>query len=192
MTETLKATHVVTDPKHPCRGSYVNVFQPRKNELSGKEEYSMQLLIPKDAKDTLAKIREAMAVALHDKFGDKQPANPRNPLRDGDAEHPGEKAYAGMYFINVKNSQKPQVVDQNRQHVMDPEMFRSGDWCCVHINAFGYDQKGNKGVSFGLNSIQIVRKGEPLDGRVDAEAVFGTVEAEDQDAGAEGADDPFA
>jgi hypothetical protein len=35
------------------RGSYVNVFRPRTNDLSGKEEYSMMLLIPKQDKTTV-------------------------------------------------------------------------------------------------------------------------------------------
>ena len=40
------------------------------------------------------------------------------------------------------------------------------------ITAFGYDVKGNKGISFALNNVQKWADGERLDGRVRAEDEF--------------------
>jgi len=197
MATELGPTNVITGLDYPCRASYVNVFKSRVNDLSGDSEFSMQILIPKKDKATVKLIKEAMKVAAADKFKDKIPKKMWNPLRDGDKEgvggvpedvEPGSEPYGKHYFMNIKNKRKPQVVDQNKQHVIDPDSFVSGDYCRVHINAFGFDTKGNKGVSFGLNSIQIVKKGEPLDGRVAAEKVFDEIEeAEDM----EGEEDPF-
>lgn len=45
------------------RVGFVNVFRPRKNQNSDKEEYSMQLLIPKSEKETIAKIKKAVKQA---------------------------------------------------------------------------------------------------------------------------------
>ena len=153
------------------RGSYVNVFSTRLNDLSGKEEYSMMILIPKEDKETVADLKKAIKAAVDDKWGSKRPANLRNPLRDGDSEsdlpdtvEAGEEPYAGHYFMNLKSSQKPGIVDVNVQPVIDEGDFRSGDFCRVSINAYAYDQKGNKGVAFGLNNIQVLRKGLPLGG----------------------------
>lgn len=53
----------------------------------------------------------------------------------------------------------------------------SGDYGRVSMNAYGYDQKGNKGVAFGWNNAQFLEKGEPL-GRARAEDDFDAVEDE--------------
>ncbi len=200
MTEALDKTNVITGLEHPVRGSFVHVFEKHLNKQSGEEAYSMQLLIPKKDKDTIAKIQQAVKEAIKKEFGSKPPDVFRNPLRDGDKTGPGgvppkvkagSEPYGDHYFMNVKNSRKPQIVDQNKQHIIDENLFTSGDYCRVHINAYGF-RTGGDGVSFGLNSIQVVRKGEPLDGRVDADEVFGTVEAEDQDETEGDSNDPFA
>ncbi|BGI52474.1 MAG: DUF2815 family protein [Candidatus Hamiltonella defensa (Ceratovacuna japonica)] len=164
------------------RGSYVNVFNTRLNDLSGKEEYSMMILIPKEDKETVAHLKKAIKAAIDDKWGAKCPANLRHPLRDGDSEADlpdtvaaGEEPYAGHYFMNLKSFQKPGIVDVNVQPVIDESDFRSGDYCRVSINAYAYDQKGNKGVAFGLNNIQVLRKGQPLGGVSRAENDFDVV-----------------
>jgi len=144
------------------RGSYVNVFKPRLNEMNGQEEYGMTLLIPKTDAMTVKSINDAIADASKKKWNGKTPPILRLPLRDGDAEKGNDANYAGMYFMNVKAKQRPGVVDKNLQQVMDSSEFMSGDYCRVSINAFAYEQKGNKGVSFGLNNIQVLEKGVPL------------------------------
>jgi hypothetical protein len=50
----------------------------------------------------------------------------------------------------------------------------SGDYIRVSLNAYAYSQAGNNGVSFGLNNILLVRKGEALGGaKPTAAADFG-------------------
>jgi hypothetical protein len=73
------STRVVTGK---CRFSYFNALASRKNELSGKEEFSTQVLVPKDDTVTVAALKAAAKEALFAKFGDKIPKNVRNPLRD--------------------------------------------------------------------------------------------------------------
>ncbi len=172
-----RPTKVITGE---IRGSYVNVFKPRHNDLSGKEEYSMSLLIPKSDKTTVSKINNAVEAALRAKWQAKPPAKWTHPLRDGDEERGDDAAYKGHYFMNVKSNQKPGVVDRQLNEIMDVDAFISGDYCQVSINAFAYDQKGNKGVSFGLNNVKVTRKGEPLSGRARAEDDF---DADDDDGG---------
>jgi hypothetical protein len=53
------------------------------------------------------------------------------------------------------------------------------------LNAYAYDQAGNKGVSFGLLHIQKVKDGESFGNRTRAEDAFAPVES----AGAESSAD---
>ena len=68
------------------RASYVNIFKTRFNDLSGKEEYSMMILIPKEDRQTIEKIEGAIETAKVEKWNDKLPKNLREPLKDGDDE----------------------------------------------------------------------------------------------------------
>lgn len=166
------------------RASFVNVFQPRMNDLSGQEEYSLQIIIDKKDKKTVGLIKNAIQAAANDKWNNKPPKNYRNPLRDADAEaeekdEPIQAHLKGCYFMNVKNKQRPGVVDATVTPIMEPDAFQSGDYCMVSLNAFAYDQKGNKGVSFGLNNVQVLRKGDPLGNRSRAEDDFEVQDTDD-------------
>ena len=161
------------------RTSYFSALQARKNELSGKDEYSTQILIPKTDTATIAALKAAAKEALTAKFGDKIPKNIRNPLRDGDSEtkqdgSPLGKEYAGHFFCNVKSNSKPGAIDSHGNDLIGADDIVSGDYIRVSLNAYAYSQAGNNGVSFGLNNILLVRKGEPLGGaKPSAAADFG-------------------
>ena len=159
------------------RFSYLNWAQPKKNDLNGKMEYSTQVLIPKSDKTTLENLRAAIKAAIEKKWGGKAPAGWRNPIRDGDTEKkedgsPLPAEYKGHYFLNIRTDQKPGAVDVNRVALIEADQFVSGDYGRVSINAYAYDQKGNKGVSFGWNNAQFLEKGESLGGRARAEDDF--------------------
>ena len=154
----------------PARISYAKIFKPERNDLSGKEEYSCMVLIPKSDTKTVGALKQAIKVAIKGRFGDKQPNGLRIPLRDGDksgdggvpsGSEAGQAPYGDHYFINCKNSRQPKLIDQKRRAVLDDCLIESGDYVRVSVNTFGYDNK-SKGVSFGLNAVQLVRKGEPL------------------------------
>lgn len=155
-----------------CRGSYVNVFQPRHNNLNGKEEYSLTLLIPKSDKATVAAIHAACTAAADAKWGTKKPPRVDMPMRDGDGERPRggpyPEEYAEHWVVNAKSTQPPGVVDIKLQDVIDPLAFISGDYCRASLNFYAYDQSGNRGVGCGLNNLQVVAKGDPLSSRARA------------------------
>lgn len=161
------------------RCSYVHVFEPRKNELSGKDEYSMTLLIPKTDRDTLAKMRAAAEAAIAAKWGAKPPQHLQSPIHDGDGGKPNGGPFpeecAGHWVVNVKTNERPGIVDAAVAPVLDRKEFMSGDYARVSLNAYAYDNK-RIGVAFGLGNIQVIRKGEPLSGRARAEDEFGPVE----------------
>jgi hypothetical protein len=166
-----------------CRGSYVSIFRPRMNTLANppKEEFSMTLLIPKTDTKTVSKLREAIKQAIAKKWGDKPPAGLKLPLRDGDTEREDE-AYKGHFFLNVKSNERPGIVDATRAEVLDTKAFVSGDYCVAALTAFAYETRNtqniviSKGVSFGLNHVMVLEKGEPLTGRQSAEEAFADVD----------------
>ena len=51
--EEKSALSVITgDHKSPARISYAKIFKPEKNDLSGKDEYSCMVLVPKSELST--------------------------------------------------------------------------------------------------------------------------------------------
>ena len=186
------------DHTNPARISYAKIFKPEKNDLSGKEEYSCMVLIPKSDTQTVSALKQAIKTAIKGRFGDKKPNGIRIPLRDGDktgdggvpsGAEAGQAPYGEHYFINCKNTRQPAIVDQKRRDILDPNQIVSGDYVRVSVNAFGYDNK-SKGVSFGLNAVQLVRKGDPLGSSFNAQNAF--EDLPEQEAVTESADDMFS
>jgi hypothetical protein len=183
MAENTSATKVVTGE---VRLSYVHLWEPYSSKPDQEAKYSVALLIPKEDKATLSKIRKAQAAALEQglsKFGGKKPPNLKNTLRDGDEEMDLEKnpEYAGHYFMNVNSKTKPGIVDRAVKPIEDSSEVYSGCYARVSINAFAYNTSGNKGISFGLNHVQKLRDGDFLGGRSKAEDDFDEVEPDDGD-----------
>lgn len=176
------ATKVITGK---VRLSYAHLFTPKAINEGQEPKYSVSLLIPKSDKVTIKKINAAIEAAkkegekiLAGKSG-KIPANIKLPLRDGDEERPDLPEYAGHYFVNANSTQKPGIVDQNVEPVMDQSEVYSGCYARASINFFAFDKAGNKGIGCGLNNIQKLADGEPLSGRSRAEDDFDTVDEED-------------
>lgn len=156
-------TKVVTGK---VRFSYAHVFEPKEN-LSGKEKYSVCLLIPKSDTKTVAKVKAAIKAAFEEgkaKFGGKLPKTWKNPLRDGDAEREDSPEYEGMYFINANANNKPYVVDSSLEPIMERGEFYSGCYGNGSVNFYAYNTNGSKGVACGLNGVRKTEDGERLSG----------------------------
>ncbi len=185
------------------RASYPNLFKPRKNELNGKDEYSVVALFPKGA--DLSGLKKAIQAAAEKKWGKDQKKWPKplkTPLRDQaergkEDDDTGKTVYPdgyepGAFFLNLKSTVAPGVVDGQLQPIIDESEIYPGVWLRANINAFAYDQKGNRGISFGLNHIQKVKDGESLGGgRGRAQDAFSAVEAEASTEEAASADSMF-
>jgi hypothetical protein len=67
-------------------------------------------------------------------------------------------------------------VDAHGHDILGSQDIVSGDYGRVSLNAYAYDQAGNKGVSYGLNNIMLLSKGESLGGaKPSAASDFGVV-----------------
>ncbi|MER2142155.1 MAG: DUF2815 family protein [Eubacteriales bacterium] len=174
------------------RLSYAHLFEPHRNPnapADSKPKYGATILIPKDDKETLDKIRKAQKAALEKgkdtRFGGTIPKAWKSTLRDADSPEEEDMLeknpeYAGHYFMAVSNTMKPGLVDRDRSPIIDQTEIYSGCYARVQINAFPFNTSGNKGVSFGLNNVQKLADGEPFGAVVEkAEDVFGAVDGDD-------------
>jgi hypothetical protein len=161
------------------RLSYANLFKPRAQEAGQEPKYSVCVLIPKDDKETIAKVKAAVEAAKTkgaDLWGGKIPAGLKMPLRDGDAERDSPE-YKGHWFINTNSKDKPGVVGKERDiegkliPLGESDVY-SGCYARVSINFFPFNAKGNRGVGAGLQNVQKVDDGEPLSGRANADSDF--------------------
>ncbi len=159
--------------------SYPNLFKPKLNTLSAKNQYSVDLLFSKNTND-IDVIKKAIETEIRESFPDaiKNPAKLkaiRNPIKDGDGtkEKTGEpysSEYHGHWFITLKNERKPGVVDAKLQPIVNEEEIYGGCFGRASFTTYSYPKAGSKnqaigrGVSLSLVNFQKVRDGEPLGG----------------------------
>lgn len=142
----------------------------------GEPKFPAVLLIDPADTELLTMMKDCMKNAAVKFFGEgKVPTGLRNPLRDGAEKAQEWPFYAGMLFINTSSKTKPGLVNQANQPITNPDDIYSGCWVRADLNAFGYNKKGNKGVSFGLNNVQKLGDDERFGGRRPAEQVFAPV-----------------
>lgn len=173
-------TKVITGKN--TRLSYFHGWEPTSIN-GGPERYSVSVLIPKDDKETIKAINDAVDAAIEEgiaKFGGKKPnkAAIKLPLRDGDTEREDE-AYAGHWFINANSKTAPQIVDKAVKPILDRDEVYSGCYARVSLNFYAFNSNGNKGIACGLGNIQKIRDGESLGGRSSATDDFSIEEDDD-------------
>lgn len=184
----------------PVRFSYLHVFKPHLNAENNKEEYSVQLWIPKENTADYAAIKSAYddQKALYVKHEGKPGPEFHCPIKDGDKitdKKGNPKPVPGMWVVSAKTAAHdldgtalppPQVVGTERDEkgalkLLTPSQVKSGDWGRASIN-FKFYPKGKGGVGVYLNSLQKVRDGEALGGgKRSAADEFADFEDEDED-----------
>lgn len=187
--------HVLTPT---FRVSYPNVFRAKMNDLSKKEEYSLVALFPKG--QNLSTLEQECLRAAREKWGDGSFAKGephkngniyfktakgmipiRLPFRDQGEQRLDKEGQPkdipngyekGAMYLNLKSNQRPGLVDRKNQDIIDESVFYAGCYADAAVNAFAYDQKGNKGISLGLQALRKVKDGDPLSSRVKAQDAF--------------------
>ncbi len=172
-----------------ARASFVELFKPKRNseKPDAEPKYAITLLFPPEADLTL--LKNAVREAVIERWGADESQWPhridennqrisllRLPFRDQ-----GEKAFEGYVrgckFVNLSTVQKPGVLNQNGEHIIDETKLYSGCWVWATVNAFAYPKQGakdmgNKGVSLGLTNVQLISDDDRLGGRPRAESEF--------------------
>lgn len=160
----------------------VRLSWPRLAELTAarptdKPSVSTAILVPKSDSSTIAAIRSALQEAAAAKWGDKSPRKLRNPIKDGDESSEEYPEQAGHWVINTRSRRLVPVVGRDLLPVDpgDATLVYGGQNARINMKAFAYDVDGSRGVSLGLNMVQILGGGTPFGdaGPVDPGAVFG-------------------
>lgn len=165
--------------------SFANIFTPRPRAESGDPVFSCSLLFdPKQQKSPAYKaLQEACVAAAKKEWGDNVPLKLiKMPFRDA-----GEKTYDGYQeghtFISPWSKNKPGVVDANREDILVPDEVWSGQLVRANVVPFAWSHSGKRGVSFGLNHLQVIQSEgrQRLDGRPTAGSAFDDGEVEEND-----------
>jgi hypothetical protein len=181
-----------------CRLAFPEVFEAKASQEGGAAKFSVNLLFPKDGSSlipslggsTLMDLRKLLFTACKEKWGEdrqKWPANLRNldfktylspngkdgwPIRSGDDVD--WEGYKGNIFLRASSQYQPGLVDAKLKPIIDRNAVFGGLIVRCQLNAYTYDTNGNKGVTFGLNNLQILKDdGTVFSGREKAEDVFG-------------------
>ena len=167
------------------RLSYANLFKARKSsktDPSAKMVYGTALLIPKNHPQ-MKELNDAVQEIGNEKFGKKWAGmfEEKNPVKDGDAKkYADDPAYHGMWVIGANSERKPQIVDRKLEAITSEDEIYSGCWVNATFNVYAFEGDANKGVTFGLNNIQLVKTGERLGGVAGADEDFEELDDEEE------------
>ena len=158
--------------------SYPNLFTAKQVNNQGAPKYSAAFIIRADN----PKLKELVAAASDltaKAYPDGVPHNFKTlPLCKGevyqDGKHKNDPIYQGAYVLNTSKDAaqgKPSVVDGNMQPVLDPGKVYPGLVVNVAVSVYTY-KNVSKGVTTGLEAVQIVRDGERLDNKPSVNELF--------------------
>lgn len=168
------------------RFSYVHLFEKDNND-----KYSVSLIIPKNSPQ-IAEIKAAIQSAAQAgvaKLGSNFRLDINKVLHDGDIEKINDEAYANSYYLNAKSSKKVGIVKKNESgiggkttDITDPDEFYSGCYGAAAIAFFAFNSGTNRGIGCALNNVYKAEDGERLGGGSSAEADFGTMIEDEEEA----------
>jgi hypothetical protein len=185
----------------PATLSYPHLDKPQPAEDGKKPKFSATLVFePRhletpEGKATMAALQAAAVAAAIEKFGAEflhpvsgAKLSAADAIREGVIRSPFRKDAAakgypvGSIFVNARTEQAPGCVFSYKEEGGDKpakipqesirEVLYAGAQVRASVVAFGYNQAGNKGVSFALNNVQKVGEGKRLDNRTAAEDEF--------------------
>lgn len=178
MSNQVRLTIVTTGQ---VRLSYVHLFTPYASQQGQDPKYSATILLPKSDIATKQRIDAAINAAIQEgisKWNGVRPPQIAMPLHDGDGIRPSDgmpfgDECKGCWVFTASSKQAQAIVDLNLNPIINQTEIYSGIYARVNINFFAYNNSGKKGIGCGLGPVQKVADGEPLGGRMSAEAAFG-------------------
>jgi hypothetical protein len=149
-----------------CEGrlSYAQfLFNPNPDAKTkkGAEKYTLSFLIPPGSDLAAAKKAAADAVAEEWPNEAKRPRGLKSPFLDAE-EKMGDE-WKGWTLLRLSTTRKPGVILPTGADAK-PEDVYSGRWARLSLKAGTYDVDGNKGASFFLNNVQLLRNDDPIGG----------------------------
>lgn len=168
--------------------SFPHLFSPRAPSPEAEERYSLSLVFDEAAQKTpeFKAMKKAAMDAATEKWGTKaadmiKKGQLRMPFRDASEKSQYAGYEDGKIFVNAWSKQKPDVIDGRLQDVVPSDLY-PGCLGRITYNCFAYDISGNKGVSVGLNNVQISNFSTPrLDGKKEGKEDFDQMDMPDED-----------
>ena len=150
------------------RCAYPQLFLFFTNKFSGKEEYSVRVMIPESDKAQLEKIRSTIEKAFINKFGpEKGPRKFKAAMESKNTRCLQYDDENGYYYINLKRRAqdgRPVVLDRNKSPLAasDGRLY-GGCYINATVEFWCYDN-ASTGAGCTLLGVQFVKDGEPFSG----------------------------
>lgn len=173
------------------RASFPHVFKPQTTP-SGEQRFSLVMLMhAKDQKDDIKALKTLAKEAAYAKWGkdsvEGKKVKVQWPWRDGEEKAEQYDGYEGMIFMSASSKNKPKVVrklkDGTLEVLTDDEDFYPGCYAVASVNAYAWEWKGKKGVSYGLINVLKRKDGERFGFGSKPEDDFADLEGDDTDYG---------
>lgn len=176
--------------------SFPHLFTPRSPSPGADERYSVTLIFDAEAQGSAEykAMKKAVMDAATEKWGAKAKdmisnGQIRMPFRDAEEKSQYAGYETGKVFINAWGKRKPDVIDGRLATIEVPSDVFPGCRGRITYNAFAYENSGNRGVSFGLNNVQITDfTSERLDGAKKGRDDFDALDMPEPGEGAGGGD----
>lgn len=158
------------------RAAFVGIFKATapKDQPDGKKKYSIRAVFMPNA--DLAAMKQQAKVAAEEKWGNNIPKTMRSPFRlneELDNPIPGVPDDAVVMTFSANEDRRPGLVDANLNDIIDDSEVYAGAWFRAQVRPYAYENKGNRGVAFGLENVQKTRDDDPLGrGKVPASKAF--------------------
>ena len=176
------------------RASYVTLYEARSVDPAepNKKNYGVEMWFR--VKDTPESLRAgekcvniqaltaAAEAACAEKWGPdkaKWPKGLKNPFKNGDLLTGKNGAVPGCIIVRASRKESfgpPGVVDQAKHDILDKKVVYSGCYGRAVVHAYAWKHPtGGFGVSFTLDHFQLIRDGEPLGNRLEAQDAFDAI-----------------
>lgn len=148
------------------RLAYPWLFKPQPGQNGNEPKYGVSIVFAKSADlKLLADAVEEAAVAKFGKDYKTKLGKISKPFKKTE-DYPkmGFDPEAYPVFIRAGSGSRPQVVDARVAEVLEHEQAYAGRWARITVRVFAYDKSGNRGVSLGLQNVQLLRDDERVGG----------------------------
>lgn len=172
------------------RAAFISVFKPSKPRDAKPDQapkFSVRACFPPDTDMSVLKQAAQQCAETWPWKGGAVPKVLRSPFRRNEELDNPVVGIGDDWIImtfSAAQDKRPGIVDAKRQDIIDEAEVYAGAWYRVQVDVFGYEQQGNKGVTFGLKNVQKCRDqgtDEPQigsGGRMKASAAFDAVPSE--------------
>lgn len=133
---------------------YPHVHQPHAFNEGDEPMYMVNIVI-EQTDPIVQQISQMTQKLVNDELDGVQPTPDNLPLKVV-SDNPN---LAGCLVMRAKSKQKPGVVNQNMEPIIDLSCPADGDWCWFAVRLYSYNTRGNKGVSAAINNVMFESKG---------------------------------